>query len=309
MPTSKKQTSLMAVLAVCALFIVLLSFLLPYVSVNFFGTHTISGIDFILEAIDDEELPALLAIICPILAVIALLCAFVAIKSTRAAIGTILSSIIGMVVMIVAMSDGDWDIIVALDYAAAGFYLYEAMSFAAIILSAAAMYMEKNENNETEEKIVPISKPAPNPVSKPIPTTRKVCPNPKCRAELDADVAFCRFCGAPLGENEPIPPMPEPEPKPNPVSTTEPTKKKGRVICPHCGARHAEGTEKCKYCGTSIDGTKSISDNSEPSRDPKPDPITMPTPTQKNKKVICPHCGARQPEDSVRCKYCGTSIQ
>lgn len=26
----------------------------------------------------------------------------------------------------------------------------------------------------------------------------------------------------------------------------------GKSVCPHCGARQPEGTEKCKYCGTAM---------------------------------------------------------
>ena len=310
MPVTKKQSSLMAILAVCALFVVLLSFLLPYVSVNFFGTHTMSGVDFIVEAIEDEELPAMLAMICPVLGVVGLICAFAAIKTNKASVGTIISSGIGMIVMIVSMSDNDWDIIVALDYAAAGFYLYEVMSFAAIILSAASMYMSKGTIPGRDDPI-PAPKPEPKPAPKPAPMTKKICP--KCKKEQDKDAAFCRFCGTPLSGSKPTPPTPEPAPKPTPkpIPNADQTKKKGKVICPHCGARHIEGTTKCKYCGTSFDGSESVPPKPEPvpHPNPMPTPTPNPTPLKKDGKVICPHCGARQKEDAIKCKYCGTPIR
>lgn len=272
----KQKSSLMSVLAICALFVVLLSFLLPYVSVNFFGTHTLSGVDFIVTSVEGEEFPAKLAVVCPLLAVISMFCAFLAVKSTKASIGTIALSIVGMIVMIVAMADDDWDIIVAIDYASTGFYLFEVMNFTAIILSIASIYMGKNEKNgEDKREIV---------------TNKKVCP--KCKAEQDKNAAFCRFCGTPLTGGK--------------ITTHESgsksINKKSKAICPHCGARNIEETEKCKYCGTSMDGSKLLYDKTVQ----KSSNIM----TEKRKeRVICPHCGARQQENAIQCKYCGTQIR
>lgn len=80
-------------------------------------------------------------------------------------------------------------------------------------------------------------------------------------------------------------------------------------ICPHCGARHAAGEVRCKYCSTPMNETQSTADKQKVIVDSKMTQTSTATPEKKSKKVICPHCGARQPEDSVRCKYCGTSIQ
>lgn len=316
MPDTKKQSSLMSVLTICAIFIALLSFLLPYVSINFFGTHTMSGIDFIIEAIDGEEMPALLAVICPMLSVTGLIFAFTSMKSRKASVGTIISSGLGMIVMIVAMSDGDWDIIVALDYAAIGFYLYEVMSFAAVVLPAVSMYMSQNTvSGEVNRVPTPAPKPIPKPVPPvpgPTPTKKTVCP--KCKATQEKDAAFCRFCGTPINNGKPIPPKPAPSPEPRPKPAPAPAPvvkaKDGKVMCPHCGARHVVGTIRCKYCGTAISGTSGPQANPVVAEKPVSAPVYKPTTTGKTgRKAVCPHCGARQGEDVINCKYCGTAMK
>ena len=305
MSDTKKQSSLMSVLTLCVVFIALISFFLPLYSVNFFGTYSYSGFDAVMDAIDDPEFPELGIALCLICSIIGIICSLFAIKNSNAGVCIIITSAIGMILMIVSMSD-DSDILKAIDYAAAGFYLYEIMCFSAIILSAVSMYMSKGNDNP-----VPTPEPEPKPVPKPTPTPKKMCPI--CKKEQDKDAAFCRFCGAPLSGSKPTPPTPEPAPKPTPKPTPndDPTKKKGKVICPHCGARHIEGTTKCKYCGTSFDGSESVPPKPEPDPhpNPMPTPTPNPTPLKKDGKVICPHCGARQKEDAIKCKYCGTPIR
>ena len=54
----------------------------------------------------------------------------------------------------------------------------------------------------------------------------------------------------------------------------------------------------------------------EPAPMPRPAPRPAPTPTPSpssapapGRKAVCPHCGARQSEDAVNCKYCGTAMK
>ncbi len=249
----KKQSSLITILAICALFIALLSFLLPYVSINFLGTHTISGIDFIGEAVDNEELPAMLAVLCPILSIIGLICAFSAMKLNNASIGTLISSAVGMIIMIVAMSDENWDIIVAIDYAAVGFYLYEIMSFAAIVLSAASIYLTKNAVTTGDGTFSPMSKLTHKPA--PAPLAKVICP--ACKREQAQDAAYCRFCGTEIlrtastrVSNPPPVDVVDWISKPGKSAAVEKTERK--AICPYCGARQREDAVRCKYCGTSM---------------------------------------------------------
>ena len=96
------------------------------------------------------------------------------------------------------------------------------------------------------------------------------------------------------------------QPKPEAKTKNE------KVVCPHCGARHIVGTVSCKYCGTAI-GDKVVSTASrfDGGAEESFTPQTTPKSDSAGKvarKAICPHCGARQSEDAVICKYCGTSM-
>lgn len=305
MPDTKKQSSIMAALTICVVFVALISFFLPLYSVNFFGTYSYSGFDAVMDAMDDPEFPELGIALCLACSIIGMGCSLMAMKNSKAGIGTIVTSAVGMILMIVAMSD-DSDILKAIDYAAVGFYLFEIMHFAAIILSAATIYKSKTTALETNVvKPTPAPVPEPAPAPKPVASAKHTCP--KCKAEQEKDAVFCRFCGASLGTSKPVSvpnpiPCPAPDPKPAPI------KKDGKVICPHCGARHAEGTVKCKYCGTAFSGTiGGVSSESIP--EPYPMFIPKPAPVDKPaKKAVCPHCGARQGSDVVNCKYCGTPM-
>lgn len=303
----KKEPSLMPVLTVCVVFIALISFFLPLYSVNFFITYSYSGFDAVMDAVDNPQFPELGVALCLICSIIGVICSLVAIKWSNAGVGVIITSAIGMILMIVSMTD-DSDMLKAIDYAAVGFYLYEIMCFSAIILSAASMHMSKGAVPWRENPIF-VTKPQPEPALKPGPSSKKICP--KCKKEQDKDASFCRFCGTPLGESTAAPPAPKPDPRPTPKPAPKGDPIKNRkVICPHCGARHIEGTTKCKYCGTLFDGNESVSPKPGPVPHPNPaaTPAPNPAPLKKDGKVICPHCGARQKEDTAKCKYCGTPI-
>lgn len=103
---------------------------------------------------------------------------------------------------------------------------------------------------------------------------------------------------------------PEPEATPKPDSTPSPEPvpktKDGKVICPYCGAKHVAGTAKCKYCGTAITGAGNSKVDPVVAEGPVPAPVYKGKP---GKKAVCPYCGARQNEDAVNCKYCGTAMK
>lgn len=301
----KKPSSLLTTLVVCADFVALISFFLPFVSISFFGTYSYSAIELIEEIIDYPEFPdvgVLISLACTVLGIVFSL---LAMKKRRMEIGTIVTSAVGMIFMIIAMTSDIGFGQRAIDYAAIGFYLYEMASLAAIILSVSARYISKHTEVYHVDKIpAPGPMPRPNPVPPapgPIPTNKVVCP--KCKAVQEKDAAFCRFCGTPINNSKPIPPKPtplpnptpNPSPTPAPVPKPAPKTKDEKVVCPHCGARHVVGTTSCKYCGTPINGKKPASSN--------------PNPKNKTGKVICPHCGARQSEENVNCKYCGTAMK
>ncbi len=229
---TKKQSSLLSVLAIIAIFVALLSFLLPFISVNFFGTQTFSGIEVIAESIDDEEMPAMLSALCPILCVVGLIDLFATMKKNASPVAAIVVLGISMVVMIIAMADDDWDIITALDYAGVGFYLFEFMNFAAIVFSALSIYMSQKAALTFEGKLVEETVDTPDIIcpycGSAIPEKTAYCPLcgkpqtlisektetvsirvcPSCRANVKGNAAFCPFCGKPMnaiGETKIVP--------------------------------------------------------------------------------------------------------
>ena len=299
MSDAKKQTSLMATLAVCAVFVALISFFLPFVTINFIGEHSYSAIDCFEEIMDDPEFPDLGLLISMGCTVLGVFSALFALKERGMEVGTIVTSVAGLIFMLIAMSSDIGFGLKAIDYAGSGFYLYVMASFSAIILSISARYMSPNADSSDAGKIpTPVPEPLPKPkppAPAPIPVKKVVCT--KCNAEQDKNAAFCRYCGTPINNNKIV--SLEPVPTPDPVPTPEHVSKikEGKVMCPHCGARHVKGTPSCKYCGTAITDVQNTSSAK---------PIHV---GKSERKAICPHCGARQSEDAITCKYCGTAMK
>ena len=325
MSGTTKQTKLMSALALCAVLVALISFFLPLFSVSFFGTHSQSAMDVIMESSDFSDMPELGVVLSLGCTVLSLVFSFLSLKMCGAGAGTIVTSVLGMIMMMVAMSDDSY-YVKLIDYAAVGFYLYEAMCGVAVVLSLVAMITAKSADSAVKVEIadartvvpapasVPGPVPAPIKVSTPSPTPapkiRTICA--KCSAELDKEAVFCRFCGTPTGKKAPAPvPTPAPAPASAPTPKPVPAKKNEKVICSYCGARHKAGTETCQYCGTAITGdSKPGVPASSVFEDPVPVPAPKPaTATKATRKAICPKCGARQSEENVKCKYCGTSMR
>ena len=276
MSDTKKHSSLSATLAVCTLFIALISFFLPFVSINFLGKHSFSTLGLIEVIIDHPEFPEaglLISLVCTILGIVFSL---LALKNRGMEVGTIITSAVGMVFMIVLMTDKSGYGLSLIDYAGIGFYLYEIASLAAIVLSISARHTSKSAESSADGRIPsPAPMPAPKPAPKPAPA-----------------------------------PEPRPNPVPTPTSTSTAKAKDGKVMCPHCGARHVTGTTTCKYCGTVIVETSHAKADPVLVEDPIPAPVYKPISTNKaERKAICPHCGARQSEDAINCKYCGTAMK
>lgn len=295
------------------------SFFLPLVSLDFIVTMSISGFEAIMDSMDSLDASGTCLLLSFVSSVLGLIFAFVGKNNNKFRAGTIVTAIVGMLLMFFALNDeGDFGI-KDIDYAGIGFYLYEIVCFLAAVMSGVAMhYYGASANND-----VPVHTPSPNPM----PPSNSVSPSgktaqsakcvcTKCKAEQEKDAAFCRFCGTPINNSIPIPPKPTPapDPGPNPVPTPTPTPiakaKDGKVICPHCGARHMMGTTNCKYCGTAIVGTSHAKADPVVVEDPIPAPVYKPISTSKaGRKAVCPHCGARQSEDAINCKYCGTAMK
>lgn len=332
--TETKKTLSMHGLAIGASVIALLSFLFPFVQITIFEVYSFSGIVFIENAFETEEFQAILSVLCPILCIVGIVCTIMASKQSKAAIGTIVASAAGMIIMYAAMLVDEYGILVYIDHAAWGFYLYEIMSLLAIVLSVPILQMgnsspvnkEKKEFKIPEIKIPKLSElnipklpkitlPKPNIKipEKRSESAKNVCP--KCKKVQEKDAVFCRYCGASLGKSEKVveePPVRrDANPKPEtPVTPVKSSSKDGKVICPFCGARHAAGTATCKYCGTAIGGSTGSVSAATPKTDPTPVSTVKTASTSKAaRKAICPKCGARQSEDVEKCKYCGTPMK
>ena len=287
-----KQLSQMPILAVGTALLAFISLFLPLISINFLGSHSYStmdifeglgGIGGILEDLEPASVSLLLVLVCTLLA---LIFSPYARKNKKAGTGTIIVSVIGMILMLVIMT---YDLglgIKGMDYAGIGFYLYELASLATVVLTACAVRASNHTTSvvhapmpsEPVHTPPPAAEPkyAPAPAPKPMPN-----PSPK---------------PTPVPAPKPTPvPGPKPTPVSPPVPRPEPKAKDDMVICPRCGAKQVAGTISCRYCGTGFGGT-SIKKPHAPVK-------------KEERRAICPHCGARQSEENLKCKYCGTPMR
>ena len=110
-------------------------------------------------------------------------------------------------------------------------------------------------------------------------------------------------------------PSPAPKPAPKPVPPAPGPTPTNKAICPKCKAVQEKDAAFCRFCGTPINNSKPIPakptpmPNPTPNPSPTPAPVPKPAPKTKDGKVVCPHCGARQSEDAINCKYCGTAMK
>ena len=85
-------------------------------------------------------------------------------------------------------------------------------------------------------------------------------------------------------------------------------------ICPECGARLAEGAERCDLCGTPVDTTASDAASRQP---PSAGQGESPTGARSEPPpgggphagVFCNQCGWKNPLDAKFCSRCGSELQ
>ena len=246
---NKKNTTghVMSLLTACACAVAAISFFMPLISYNFFGSWSYSGIDFIAEDIEDAY-PLAIALGC---SVIGFIVGIAGNKNGKSLIVNLLLSVVGIGMMVFIFVEED-----IFSEAGMGFYLFMTMHLAAIIMSIAGLSGSESGGETEEKKICPncgkkvrenqmfCDNCGVNLGEKPEPPMENKCK--ACGKVIDKDVAFCRFCGASTKE-VPVPPI-------SPAPPTSPANKpvKRTAICPHCGAKQLEGTTTCKYCGTSM---------------------------------------------------------
>lgn len=246
MSYKKEQSSMLTAFVVCASVVALVSYLLPFLRVQFLGTHSASGFELLADALDYPEFPSLCIIVSFFFAVIAAISSLCALSKHGALVGTIIGAGSGAIAAIVALTGNDivgWS--TDIEYAAVGFYLFEITSWVAVVMSVIALQAPHNDSSGV------VAEPPRHDIPGKTSADKAICP--KCKKKQDGDGAYCRFCGALMKEAaadsnpEPVYTPPAYTPPATPVPSDKATR---RAICPHCGARQKEDVQKCKYCGT-----------------------------------------------------------
>ena len=99
----------------------------------------------------------------------------------------------------------------------------------------------------------------------------------QCGAEVQAGVAFCSSCGAPM-------------PKVQPVNTDD------LVKCENCGAMVKKGVRFCTACGKPM--VQLV----------MPETTDVPVAESETTSKVCPNCGAKVEADVAFCTECGTKL-
>lgn len=195
MTISKRQENLMRYLTICVLFVALIRFLLPYMSVDFLFSITYSGIELIEMRIKEGKMPGVLIVVCSVASLLSLLYVCLPKKTKKLPAILIVSSAVGMIAMIIAMSTEEDLIGEYIEYADIRFYLYEMMSFVAIAFIAAGVSISKSTVSSTST-VEHMGMPKGTGIL----STKKKCPS--CGADIAEDAVFCPGCGKKTGEYE-----------------------------------------------------------------------------------------------------------
>lgn len=251
----KNRASLLALLVMCAMFLALISLFMPLASFSFIGTWSWSAMDVLLEEAGNEEMRDLI-VLCMAGSIVGGVFAAIAYKKVKLVLVSLIVAAANCVMMVAAMSED-------IDYAAIGFYLFELMNLAALVMSIVGLYL----NGKTQEQVVvqptvvcascgasmeanAVFCARCGAAAKPVPESKPVAICPRCNAVQPNGAMFCGICGSSMrGDVIPnVPPVSVP-----PTSThlkTPPVKGDRNAICPHCGARQSSENSNCKYCGT-----------------------------------------------------------
>lgn len=240
--TKNKTSSTLALLTMAAMFLGVLCFFLPLVTVNFFGSHSFTAMDVVVGDVSDDTARTCLTI-CLAASVFGGVFAGLGYKSAKMLVVSLILSLANCALMAATMAE-------AMDYAAIGFHLFEILNVAALIMSIIGVSISGQQRTTTillqpdkksiscatcgaqmEADAVFCSKCGTS-VAKKVVRSMIVCPT--CYAEQDSDAVVCSICGQPMRQKK------------------ESGKNKGdrNAICPHCGARQSSENTHCKYCNT-----------------------------------------------------------
>ena len=210
------------------------------------GDAVISGLEFLRKA-DALAFPKLAIPVALVVTASALVFALTALIRKKALIGTCICAVVSAALLAYGVKG---------DIATAGVIAFFDFHVFAVACAIVAMNVKPRKKKETAA--VPV-------VEAPVSNTCPACGKP-----LDADSAFCGYCGTPI-------PAPQVVPEPAPV----------RPVCARCGAVLAPNDKFCLVCGSLVG---------------KP---TAPARSAAATKT-CAGCGAEMGDGEAFCGFCGT---
>lgn len=139
---------------------------------------------------------------------------------------------------------------------------------------------------------------------------------PKCSIDYADDKKFCKNCGSPLVDRNPLAP-----PKEKTIGVIEAaggidkSPARNKKYCSACGKEYPPLKNFCKSCGCALTETAVVSPMNETDSGPiqRPQatqlsPLDIGKPQEETLNKYCPSCGAEQGVDQRYCKKCGFSL-
>ncbi len=246
-----KKSAIFRLVAIVALGIALISYCMPLVTLNFFGTWHLNIFEVMgdMEEYGNFSMGVMFSLATCIIGLVFAILSFRKVK--MGCIVAIGCSGAGLLALLVTMVADQGEVIglsiAAIECAGVGFYIHEIMMVIVLVTAAIGLYLDKTapvgeasfvDPDPYQPPVTPVPPVHPAPPVSPTPIPRPVAGTRciHCGTAIDANARFCQICGK----------SQTPAPVPGPVS------KAGKVQCPYCGARHPAGTAQCKYCGTPI---------------------------------------------------------
>lgn len=172
------------VLSICAAAVSLISLFMPFLSVEFFGSYSESGVELLSDVFDYIDYPAGGMVVALGAALISLIFCLVALANDKISIVSAIFSIGAMVAMFIGLSED-------MDYAAVGFYMFEAAQLAVVVLSLVSVcYKNGSSQSVTANHVSPAAPSANGGIA------ARYCVG--CGTPLSAEAKFCPNCGKQL---------------------------------------------------------------------------------------------------------------
>lgn len=326
-----KRARLMYILALCAAVLAFLSFAMPvFTADGFWESYSLSGFEYISEIFEDDVSFAGSSFVsalssttgCLVLIILGLVMKKKDIHVWMIVIANAVATT-ALLEMIFAVSFEDYYTDSDFFQLGAGFYVFLIAIIAIIVCGLLGAAYEGGRLG-TKDPVIHGTTRCPH-CGKAVPGESKFCPYcgaisileepettdcPGCGKKLSPGTKFCPYCGNST----------------TPVVVPEAPQV---VYCEECGKKIDPAAKFCPHCGSStMPATPPVVPPVAPPKTPFVPPVTPPKdpfvplvvspensvtvpakkPPVSGEKVICPHCGARQPATAEKCKYCGTAL-